>query len=237
MRTEPEPAPWSDVTPPSREELPPTMLSGEELRYLVWLGESVYQGWGAMVDLGPWLGGSACALAEGMGRQDRQEKVHAFDNFVWERHYMERVHAADLPDHSDFRPLFDRFTRAWAPWIDARAADLRHARWDGGPIEILFVDAAKDWELANNILAGFGHALVPGRSLVVLQDYQLWATYFLPLIFESRPDLWEPVHTCAQGNHGELPPAQGGGGAPAASRSATAAPRFRGRSPSRSCGG
>lgn len=179
--------------------MPPPMLVPEELRFLVWLTQSVFEGWGAVVDLGPWLGSSTCALAEGLRRKGRRERIRAFDNFVWRRDYMERHYPADLPDHADFRFLFERFTRPYADLVEAHTVDLHTYRWNGGPIEILFVDAAKDWELTNNILASFGRALVPGKSLVVLQDYQHWSTYFLPLVFGSRPDLWEGVHMTEDG--------------------------------------
>jgi len=199
-------APWRGWDVPSRDRLPPTMLAHEEVEYLVWLTETQFRGSGAVVDLGPWLGSSTCALAEGVRRGGRPGRIQAFDNFVWRRDYMESHHAAELPDHSDFRFLFDRFTRSHADRIEAHAVDLHHYRWTGGPIEILFVDAAKDWNLANNILASFGEALVPGKSLLVSQDYQHWSTYYLPLIFGSRPDLWEPLHMTGEGHIATLRP-------------------------------
>ena len=98
-----------------------------------------------------------------------------------------------------FSPSFQE-VKNYSPWIDARKQDLMQYCWNGGPIEILFIDAAKSWALSNAIFRGFGPFLVPGRSRVVLQDFRYAETYWLPLIFDSRPDLWEEVEDVDDGH-------------------------------------
>jgi tetratricopeptide (TPR) repeat protein len=61
------------------------------------------------------------------------------------------------------------------------------------------VDSAKSWDLTNAILKGFGSSLVPGRSRVVLEDFRYAWAHCLPLIFDSRPDLWEEIESVDQG--------------------------------------
>jgi hypothetical protein len=65
--------------------------------------------------------------------------------------------------------------------------------WSEGPIEILFIDSAKTWDLVNAVLKGFGPHLVPGKSRIVLQDFHFPWAHCLPLIFDSRPDVWKQV--------------------------------------------
>lgn len=113
---------------------------------------------------------------------------------------MEPFAQTQLQTGDDFLPVFLRETAAYAPWIDARKQDLTSYRWDGGPIEILFVDAAKSWELTNAIFRGFGPFLEPGRSRIVLQDFRYYETHWLPLIFDSRPDLWQEVEDVDEGH-------------------------------------
>ena len=175
------------------------MLSGEEKQYLSWLTAEKFEGWGAVVDLGPWLGSSSAALAEGLKRRGGREKVRSFDLFRWEPIYMEAVAPIGREDGADFSDVFQREIGEYASWIDATKQDLTHYTWNSGPIEILFVDAAKTWDLTNQILKGFGDALVPGRSRVVLQDFRHHSTHWLPLIFDSRPDLWEEVESVEVG--------------------------------------
>jgi tetratricopeptide (TPR) repeat protein len=178
-----------------------SMLSDEEKQYLIWLTAERYEGWGAVIDLGPWFGSSSAALAEGLRRTGKTGKVQSFDLFEWEWEpsYMEAVAHEQLKGGADFLPTFMQEIGDYAPWIEAHKQDLLSYTWEGGPIEILFVDAAKSWELTNAIFKGFGKHLVPGRSRVVLQDFRYHETHWLPLIFDSRPDLWKEIESVAFG--------------------------------------
>lgn len=191
--------PWKELSLPSELTRMRAMLSHEEKQYLTWLTAEKFEGWGAIVDLGPWLGSSSAALAEGLKRKGRDESVMSFDLFRWDRTSMEPSAQENLRDGADFLPVFMREIGPYAPWIQPQKCDLLHYCWDGGPIEILFVDAAKSWELLNSILIGFGDALVPGQSRVVLQDFRFYGTHWLPLVFDSRPDLWKEVESVEEG--------------------------------------
>lgn len=194
-------APWQRCTIPPRLAAMPSMLTREERQYLTWLGAEQVEGWGAVIDLGAWLGSSSAALAEGLRRAGRQVTVHAFDRFVWEVEagHMATTSGTRLESGADFLPMFLHEVGEYASGITPHRADLLDYHWTGGPIEVLFVDAAKSWELVNAILRGFAHALVPGKSRVVLQDYRLHEAYWLPLIFESRPDLWVEAEAVTEG--------------------------------------
>ncbi len=190
---------WSAVLPPESLGALPRMLSGDEQRYLIWLTESRYEGWGAVVDLGCWLGSSSACLAEGLARSGKQGRVHSFDLFRWDPSYMERDSSLRLAYGADFMPEFLRLTLPWKERIQAQQADLFEFQWRGGPIEILFVDAAKTWGLTNAILRNFGPAIDPGRTRVVFQDFRYPQTMWLPLLTGSRPDLWTEVENTADG--------------------------------------
>lgn len=191
--------PWQRMPIPSEVAAVPAMLDDEERRYFMWVTSAAYEGFGAVVDLGPWLGGSSVALAEGLRRRGRPVKVHSFDIFLWDANYMRENFACDLPEGADFQPLFRRHTAAYADWIDDRKMDLMHGAWDGGPIEILFVDAAKSWGLLREILRVFGPHLVPGRSRVIHQDFRHPPCPWLPLACDSRPDVWRQVESVEVG--------------------------------------
>jgi tetratricopeptide (TPR) repeat protein len=188
--------PWEKVPPAPAVDRVRSMLSDQEKRYLTWLASEKYEGWGAIVELGVWLGSSSAALAEGLRRNGRTDKIYSFDRFVWED-YMAAVASEDLKPGDDFLPLYLREIGEYRPWIEARKIDLLDYSWTGGPIEILFVDSAKTWDLTNAILKGFGPYLVPERSRVVLQDFRFPYAHCLPLIFDSRPDVWKQVEDIA----------------------------------------
>jgi len=169
------------------------------MQYLVWLTAEKFEGLGALVDLGSWLGASSAALAEGLRRRGSEAKVQSLDLFTWDRTYMERVAPRDLPQGGDFLPAFLQEVGEYRAWIEPHRVDLLTYRWTGGPIDILFVDAAKTWELLNAILAGFGEALIPCRSRVVWQDFRFHGTHQLPLVMDSRPDIWREVESVEDG--------------------------------------
>jgi tetratricopeptide (TPR) repeat protein len=194
------PRPWLTLEIPDEILAVPRMLSDEEARYLIWVTESQFTGCGAVVDLGPWLGGSSVALAEGLRRGGAPTPVHCFDLFEWRTAYMERSSPRGLKDGDDFMPVFLDATRSHADRIVAERMDLLAGRWDRGPIEILFVDAAKSWELWSAILRVFGPHLVPGRSRVIHQDFRHPWCHWLPLTIDSRPDVWRELESVAVGD-------------------------------------
>ncbi len=178
----------------------PNMLSAEEFQYLIWITQEAYHAFGAVVDLGPWLGASSVALAEGLARRGLGGKVWCFDRFEWRPDYMERHSHEGLRHGDDFLPVFLRTTQSHASWIDARRMDLLKGSWDGGPIEILFVDAAKSWDLLNAILRVFGPHLLPSRSRVIYQDFRFAWCYWLPLVCDSQPEVWREVESVRKGD-------------------------------------
>jgi len=44
------------------------------------------------------------------------------------------------------------------------------------------------------LLSEFSNYLIPGKTLIVCQDYKYWGTYWIPLIFEMLRDHVELVH-------------------------------------------
>ncbi len=183
--------PWQEVEIPENILTIPGMLAQEEAQYYIWLTESVYEGHGAIVDLGAWLGLSAACLATGLDRGQKKGKIFSFDRFEWDTDYMSPIYDGKLEDGEDFLPAFRQLTALWAHRIEVEKQDLLQYQWNRGPIELLVVDAAKTWELTNSILRGFGPALIPEKSRVLFQDFNYEYCHWLPLLIDSRPDLWE----------------------------------------------
>ncbi len=195
-------APWLDL--PGSVLAPcsgvPTMLSPAEERLYWWLGAVWVQDAGAVVDLGCFLGGSTARLAEGLAVAGRRAPVIAFDRFriatTQQRRFLD---PAGLPrlEGNDSLPLV---TRLLAPWADR----LRTVRgelgpglaWGDGPVEVLVVDIAKSAAAADALAAAFFPALLPGRSVVVQQDFLHHAQPWLPAQMALLGDAFEPVAHC-----------------------------------------
>ena len=151
----------------------PTMLTPEERLFYHWLGRRV-QGTGATVDLGAYAGGSAARLLSGLALSGRDFHVHSYDRFRSSRAFWARFMPDEpLPkaDDADLLPLVRRHLAPWRQHVTLHVGDIGEKRWTGGPIEILSVDAAKGAALADHIADQFFPALVPGRSILVQQDY------------------------------------------------------------------
>jgi hypothetical protein len=54
-----------------------------------------------------------------------------------------------------------------------REGDACQIGWSGEPIELLFLDMVKLWQLNDLVLEQFFPCLIPGRSVIIQQDY-LW---------------------------------------------------------------
>ncbi|WP_103259213.1 class I SAM-dependent methyltransferase [Tabrizicola aquatica] len=167
--------PWAGVTEAEMAAglAVPSMLRPEESRLYHWLGRRV-TGNGAVVDLGAYAGGSAARLLSGLERTDWAGRLHAYDHFRSSRRFWEKFLPNDpLPDHdeADILPIARRHLARWADRVEWHRGEIAETRWTGGAVEILAVDAAKGAAVADHVAAEFFPALVPGRSVVVQQDY------------------------------------------------------------------
>lgn len=200
----------------------PSMISGEERRYLYWLTSSQWSGRGHVVEIGPWLGGSTYYLARGMAASGLETtgRLHVYDSFVW-RQFMADRHPLDIAVGGSFQPVFEDNLRDYRSMLrvnrtmlrdehvekDTDAKRLRETfevrakalSWpDAQPVEILFVDGAKSWTGYRDLLLTFGPYLIPGRSLLVLQDYKFWGCFWVAAITELLPDCLQVEHVLRQ---------------------------------------
>jgi hypothetical protein len=132
------------------------------------------QGDGAVVDLGAYAGGSAARLLSGLTLAGRGNTVHSYDRFRSSRAFWARYMPDEpLPetDDADLLPVVRRHLAPWGDRVVLEVGDIGDKRWVGGPIEILSVDAAKGSAMADHIAVEFFPALVPGRGILVQQDY------------------------------------------------------------------
>jgi hypothetical protein len=200
----------------------PTMISREETRYLYWLAARYWTNSGHIIEIGPWLGGSTICLASGMRDRDQfpENKLHVFDNFIW-RDFMAERASLPLRNGDSFQSKFEGNLASFGDLIRThrralpddptpldKLAESLHTNesgnietltWDlGEPVEILFVDGAKSWTGFKHLLQVFSESLIPGKSLLVCQDYKFWGSYWVPMMLEYFSEYFELVHNVAQ---------------------------------------
>ena len=188
---------WRHREVPAANASVPTMLVPDELRLLNHLAASYYSGAGLIVDAGSFLGGSTVALADGVRRNPKRppgKVIHSFDRFEVEQWTRGVFFPAETPAGANFRAQFDANIAPYAELIEVHDGDVCAERWNGAPIEILFIDVAKHWSVCDHVTAEFFPHLIPGRSLVVQQDYLYhhWVAW-LHVTMEFYADYFEYV--------------------------------------------
>ncbi|TDJ01405.1 MAG: glycosyltransferase [Deltaproteobacteria bacterium] len=174
-------------------ELPsvPGIITPEEQRYLYWLTAEGFTGSGAVVEVGTWLGRSTVHLGAGLLVNGYSSHLHCFDKYTWTKAYdAPRLNAGfTLPEGEDFKPYFEKNVRPVYPNVKVTKASLDELEWDGGPIEILLLDAPKSFHEITRALLKFGSHLIPGLSVIVFQHYFHAPSYPIATVVSVIPQL------------------------------------------------
>jgi hypothetical protein len=207
-------APWRDI---SIDPIPmPGMITDEEARYYEWIG-TLYEGLGAAIELGPWLGKSTKHIIRGLknNRQFCDQKLYVFDDFIWRTSWMNQ-HVAEherLANHADFRRFFDLHVKdiqsclivSTAKIVDYEGNEhLPRIKWSRQPIEIMYIDCGRTFEVNEAWFEVFSECFIPGVTLLVMQD---WGThrerprlsYNETLLFTNAHPELELIHEVSEG--------------------------------------
>jgi hypothetical protein len=164
------------------------MTSWHEQHWVRTYAAHTYQGHGAIVDLGCFLGATTIALAEGLALNPRVKtsQVHAYDLFRWSKGFELWAEGKGMEgrfaDGESFLAEFLERTADWRDYIVVHEQDIAHAQWRNGPIEFLFVDAMKTAETASAITRAFFPHLLAGIGYLVHQDFSHAYTPWVHLI-------------------------------------------------------
>lgn len=197
--------PWRQVSPealaPARHV--PTMLSTEESQFYCWLARDWARGTGHTVDLGAFIGGSTARFATGQQAAGRTTPIIAYDRFTADPQVKRSLlYPAGIPAFSgnDILLLAHRLLTPFKPMVELRPGEFLEQGWSGEPIEILCVDIAKTAETADHVAAEFFPHLIPGRSIVVQQDFlheiQPWLPAQMTLLRRHFTPLARIAHHC-----------------------------------------
>lgn len=190
-------SPWQrmSIRALGRARRVPTMLSEQEQKLYYWLTAFWAEGRGAVVDLGCFAGGSTARLAEGAAVAGHGAALHAYDRFTADPAVKAAVLYPQGVPAFPGRDIFPLAQRALSPWpaVTLHRGEIELMPWDGGPIEILVVDAAKTARSMDLMSCHFLPHLVPGESLVVQQDLLHWSQPWIAAQMELLRDCFTPV--------------------------------------------
>jgi predicted O-methyltransferase YrrM len=175
------------------------LLGLEERKLLYHLARDC-SGAGEIVDLGAFCGASALCLAAGLRDNENagRRRVHSYDLFIADDGYMVDFIKSHFDAHiqlgQSFEHVFRRATAEMTDRIEVHAGDLFAQTWPAAtPIELLFVDAAKTIALNAHILRTFFTRLIPGKSVVVQQDFYHPGTFYLVVVMDFLRDYFTMI--------------------------------------------
>ena len=196
--TEPLVSDFHDIELPEIRTVP-GMTSESECRYLFWLASSQLTGAGPLVEVGSWLGRSTLHLAAGLRRSGRGGELHCFDGFTWAPSDPGK---SDLPlkPGDNFQSYFEAHVADYSDLITIHRTRIKKLTWSGQPVEVLFLDAPKKLPEITRCLEAFGPSLIPGRSIIAIQDYLYFPAYALAACMHALRGCLELIHVVLDGS-------------------------------------
>jgi Methyltransferase domain len=189
---------FSDVSLPS---LAPVegMTSMAECRYLFWLAATQLSGAGQLVEIGSWLGRSTLHLAAGLSQSGHARHIHCFDGFTWAPSDPGKS-KLPLKPGDNFQKFFEANVSAFANLVTAHRTQIAEIAWKGEPVELLFLDAPKKHQEITRCLEVFGPTLIPGQSIIAIQDYLYFPAYALAACMYALRNHLELAHVVLDGS-------------------------------------
>ncbi len=178
------------------------LLGLEERKLLYHLARNIYTGEGAVVELGAFCGASTCCLAAGLRENPRAvgHHVDSYDCFIANESYLvdfiRTQFGESIEMGESFAAIFQRATAEYADLIEVHAGDLLEQSLPSeASIEILFVDIAKTLALSGKVLSEFFPHLIPGKSIVIHQDFYHPTAFYLPVVMDFLWDHFTVIET------------------------------------------
>lgn len=192
-------SPWISCgyTPPPAAVSAKGMLSWDERIMLSWLTAVAYRGRGKIVELGVFLGSSTVSLASGLAQNPavacKTACIHAFDKFrgAYEEEFIRSRGLGALDEDGGFLGLYENEIAAHRDAVVIHQGDINAASWSGQPVEILFVDILKSPGTVDAVARNFFPHLIPGESVVVMQDYNDPVLPYSAVLMEHFADFFE----------------------------------------------
>lgn len=184
------------------------LTTARERAYCRWAAEEYYSGQGQLIEMGCWLGSLTRALAGGLVANQAidaaSRRVHVFDRFTWISEWESLVKDTKLAGRfqpgEDCQEAFLERISDYRELVSVTKADLGTYRYTGPPIEILVLDVMKTAALTKNIAQQFFPHLIPGKALVINQDYCHYGHPWIHIAAYHLRDSLHPVGVVPRGS-------------------------------------
>jgi hypothetical protein len=193
--------PWYSVDLPHEVETGRGMIHTDERRMLYTLARDYFSGAGRIVDGGTFLGTSSLSLGHGLRDRayPKAPVIDAFDSFIIDEYtvqnYLDQgmAHGKKVRSGDSIRFAYEKNVATVADYITIHEGNLLAKPWSNGPIEILFSDISKSWELNDYILTNWISALVPEMGILIQQDQVQEFHVWVSITMEMLADYFELI--------------------------------------------
>lgn len=182
----------------------PSMMSAMECEILYGLTKELYTGEGKIVDAGVFLGASTRLFGHAIKANANSKAIlekfpQPVVTFEWAGlgggmpAFFERnnVETEGLLTETSFAPLLEKMIKDVRPTTDLRLGDICAQTWDDTPIEICFLDVIKGDVINQFVFNLFMPRMIPGKSILIQQDYFIDRLPFLKVTQESLAPYFE----------------------------------------------
>jgi hypothetical protein len=183
----------------------PSMITELEKRFLYHLARDYYVGEGYIVDAGIFLGASTYCFGAGVRDNPRCAEIEAkqprpvisLEKGIVTPTMIKALNyykiEPELAVGESFAPVLERNIAPIRRYVRLRLGDVMEHGRAVGPIEILFLDLIKQENVAHFVVGSFFRKLIPGRSIVIQQDYFFDGLEYLKPFQEYFSDKFEFV--------------------------------------------
>ncbi|HEY2179472.1 MAG TPA: hypothetical protein VGH15_12905 [Caulobacteraceae bacterium] len=183
----------------------PSMMSENERVFLYNLVRRYYTGAGRVLDAGIFLGGSTNCFADAIRENPRFDRITA----KWPKPVLSLERAmvsATMPaffnrhgiglkykSGDSFADLLEKYVAPCKDLVELRIGDILECGEINDRIEICFLDVLKNPNIAAYAIKQYFPRLIPGRSIVIQQDYFFEGLPFIKTYQEFFADQFEYV--------------------------------------------
>lgn len=169
--------------------LVPGPISASERAYFYHLARNVYSYTGDFVELGPFLGASTQAFAQGLmdnPARDKRRKMKSYDLFFYDGSWG-KGDSFGLSPNEDFFETYKDNIKAYRDHVEPVQGNIMDTADYPDDIEILFIDLAKTAAVFEHVVRVF-YPKVTAGDLIVHQDYLARPMPWIKAFHESFDD-------------------------------------------------
>jgi hypothetical protein len=210
------PRPYALETAPELPRGLTSLMVPGERDILYSIAKNYCTGQGDIIDAGVYWGASTYCFCHGLVRNTADTsnlRIHSYDQAI--------VHPGLLkafPDIGEigscYGPLLERSIREWGTRltqpVDLHIGDINAMTYEG-KVEVLFLDIMKNRATMRSCNSLFMRHLLPGRSIVIQQDYYWQSNWYINAYMELARDCFSIIDSsdtsCVFLNTRKIPPA------------------------------